>query len=198
MQLKERSEYIENIKKSKFIAVVMPISSINDAQNKIIKINKEHPNANHICYAYHFQEYTKSCDDHEPSGTAGIPILKALLGSKLENTLVCVIRYFGGIKLGSGGLIRAYSTMTSIALRKAPKIEFMEDYHFSIQYPYNCSKRIEAWLYQNKTHPIFKYNEQIYCEFNYSKKDILTKIQDLSSGQAELKLLKVNKKEKPI
>ncbi|QRG86689.1 YigZ family protein [Bulleidia sp. zg-1006] len=195
MQVKGRSEYEEIIKKSRFIAIVQRIYSLADAQEKISALRKEYPEATHVCYAYKVGQRMKSSDDHEPSGTAGIPILEALRYANLENTLVCVIRYFGGVKLGTGGLIRAYSSTASMALEKAPKTNLIPYYHFSIQYPYELSNRLEPWLYQNKTNPEFQYAEQVYCEFDYPKEDISREIQDLSKGKAQLKLLEVKKKE---
>lgn len=195
MQVKGRSEYEVVIKKSRFIAVVQPVQHLEDVQEKIADLRKEHPNASHVCYGYQVGQFMKSSDDHEPSGTAGIPILDSLRYADLENTLVCVVRYFGGIKLGAGGLIRAYRSTASMALEKAPKIKLMLYYHFSMQYPYELSNRLDPWLYQNKTNPTFQYGDQVYCEFDFPKQNISQEIQDLSQGKATLKLLTIQKKE---
>ena len=97
------------IERSKFLSYAIHIESEEQAKEEIAKIKKEHPKATHHCYAYILKDKQKSNDDGEPSGTAGIPILEIIKQFDLENVLVVVVRYFGGIKLGAGGLIRAYA-----------------------------------------------------------------------------------------
>lgn len=107
------------IKKSKFIGYVYKVDSLSNAKSLILKLKKEHKKATHICYAYKIvgDEYAeKAFDDGEPSGTAGKPILNVINKKKLSNVLVVVVRYFGGIKLGAGGLIRAYSKTAASVL----------------------------------------------------------------------------------
>ena len=109
------------IKKSKFICHLFRIESEEQAKEYIAKIKKEHYKANHNCSAYMLGEnfeIQRSSDDGEPSGTAGVPMLEVLKKNQLQNTLAIVTRYFGGIKLGAGGLIRAYSTSVSEALKE--------------------------------------------------------------------------------
>lgn len=120
---------IENeivIQKSKFISHVRHVSSEEAAQEIIQAIAKTHYKSNHNCYAYVLgdkNQIQKASDDGEPSGTAGVPILEVLKKQDLRDTLVVVTRYFGGIKLGAGGLIRAYSTATSEGIKVAGVIE---------------------------------------------------------------------------
>jgi uncharacterized YigZ family protein len=120
---------IENeivIQKSKFISHVRHVSSEETAQEMIHAIAKTHYKSNHNCYAYVLgdsNQIQKASDDGEPSGTAGVPILEVLKKQDLRDTLVVVTRYFGGIKLGAGGLIRAYSTATSEGIKVAGVIE---------------------------------------------------------------------------
>lgn len=107
---------IENeiiIKKSKFIAKLYKINNLNEIDNVINDLKKEYKKATHICYAYIINGQEKAVDDGEPSGTAGKPILNVLQKRKLNEILVVVIRYFGGIKLGAGGLVRAYTKSAS-------------------------------------------------------------------------------------
>lgn len=109
------------IKKSKFICHLFRIENEEQAKEYIAKIKKEHYKANHNCSAYMLGEnfeIQRSSDDGEPSGTAGVPMLEVLKKNQLQNTLAIVTRYFGGIKLGAGGLIRAYSTSVSEALKE--------------------------------------------------------------------------------
>ncbi|HET7577923.1 MAG TPA: YigZ family protein [Bacillales bacterium] len=104
-------QYTSFVKKSRFIASVGRVENEEAAQAFIEKIKKEHNNANHNCSAYMIgmhDEIQKASDDGEPSGTAGVPMLEVLKKRELKDTIVVVTRYFGGIKLGAGGLIRAY------------------------------------------------------------------------------------------
>src|SRR5699024_1453395 len=109
------------IKKSQFIGYVKRVETEEDAQAFIQSIKKKHHDATHNCSAYMVGEHDqiqKANDDGEPSGTAGVPILEVLKKKGLKDTAVVVTRYFGGIKLGAGGLIRAYGGTTSEAIRK--------------------------------------------------------------------------------
>lgn len=119
------AEYV--IKKSKFIARAVHITTEEEAQAYLRDGKKQYWDARHNCYAYRLGmnfEKQKSSDDGEPSGTAGKPILEVLKNKSLTNTLIVVTRYFGGIKLGTGGLIRAYGTAAVAALDNA----IIEDY----------------------------------------------------------------------
>ncbi|XP_010431999.1 PREDICTED: uncharacterized protein LOC104716312 [Camelina sativa] len=107
------------IKKSKFIAIAGPISTEQSAQSFLSQVRD--PRASHNCWAYKIGDQHHRCsDDGEPSGTAGKPIQSAILSSGLDRVMVVVIRYFGGIKLGTGGLVRAYGGVTSDCLKAAP------------------------------------------------------------------------------
>ncbi|AND42235.1 YigZ family protein [Cytobacillus oceanisediminis] len=114
------------IEKSKFIAHVARAETEDEALDFIQKIKKKHSSANHNCSAYLIGEndqIQKANDDGEPSGTAGVPILEVLKKKKLKDTVVVITRYFGGIKLGAGGLIRAYSKATTAGLEAAGIVE---------------------------------------------------------------------------
>lgn len=100
------------INKSRFIALKYELESIDDVKLILEKLKKEHKKATHICYAYVYKKdivSEKCCDDGEPNGTAGYPILNVIKKKNLTNIMVVVVRYFGGIKLGAGGLTRAYT-----------------------------------------------------------------------------------------
>ncbi len=101
------------IKKSKFIAYLYEINEINCIKDIINNLKIEHKKATHICYAYKLDNNVKYYDDGEPNGTAGKPIYNIIEKKNLNNVLIVVIRYFGGIKLGAGGLFRAYSNSAS-------------------------------------------------------------------------------------
>ncbi|XP_047319171.1 IMPACT family member in pol 5'region [Impatiens glandulifera] len=116
--IKERITFEREIKKSKFIAISGPIFDERSAQSFISEV--QDPRATHNCWAYKVGDQFRSNDDGEPSGTAGKPILSAIVSSGLDRVMVVVTRYFGGIKLGTGGLVRAYGGVTSECLRNAP------------------------------------------------------------------------------
>ncbi len=101
--------YSLEIKKSKFIAYYYNIKDLEEIDLILTKLKKEHKKAKHIPYAYKIDTIVKKSDDKEPSGTAGMPILNIINYNNLDNVLIAIVRYFGGIKLGTGGLLRAYS-----------------------------------------------------------------------------------------
>ena len=127
-------------KKSKFIASIFYVETREEAEDIIKDINKKYHDARHNCYAYRIYNESgiveKSSDDGEPSGTAGAPMLTILSKNNLANVLVIVTRYFGGILLGTGGLVKAYSSATALALEKANVIEknIAELYKIEINY----------------------------------------------------------------
>ena len=107
--MKKLKEVETIIKKSRFIGIRYEVTSKDEVDEILLTLKKEHKKARHIPYAYKIGPLEKKSDDKEPSGTAGSPIHNIIIRNNLDNTLIVVIRYFGGIKLGSGGLIRAYS-----------------------------------------------------------------------------------------
>ncbi|MBR1413434.1 MAG: YigZ family protein [Bacilli bacterium] len=112
------NEYEYTIKKSRFIAYYYEIDNEDEAKGIIEFLKKEHKKARHIPYAYKVGSTAKKSDDKEPSNTAGSPIYNILEKNNLNNRLIAVVRYFGGIKLGAGGLIRAYSTACKEVIKK--------------------------------------------------------------------------------
>lgn len=130
-----KSELTE--KKSRFIANVFCVTSENDAETKIAEVKRENRDARHNVFAYRLESGFERCsDDGEPSGTAGVPILDILRGENLTNVLVVVTRYFGGILLGTGGLVRCYGGATKLALQDAEKVEMKlcKEYKIILEY----------------------------------------------------------------
>ena len=107
------------VMKSKFIAILFPVSNPDSFKKELAKIQKEHSKARHIVYAYRIDGKTKSCDDREPKGTAGRPLLELLLKKDLNKTALVVVRYFGGTLLGAGRLLRTYVQSGVNVLKKA-------------------------------------------------------------------------------
>ena len=137
-------EYIIN--KSKFIVILRRFDDLNEFENLINAIKEEWKNATHYCYAYILNNHEKCSDDKEPSGTAGLPILNVLKKNKLDNILCVVVRYFGGIKLGSGGLIRAYSNTVSDTINNIKIIEKINYTDLTISFDYSKIKDVEHIL----------------------------------------------------
>ncbi len=111
MKLYRTSTYEQ--KKSKFIAYYYDIDDVNEVADILAILKDEHKKARHIPYAYKVGTAIKKCDDGEPSGTAGNPLLNVIMHKNLDHILIVVVRYFGGVKLGTGGLTRAYSHAAS-------------------------------------------------------------------------------------
>ena len=106
------------IKKSKFIGYAFYCENVNDANVVLKQLRQEHKKATHVCYAYVINSQEKASDDGEPQGTAGMPTLNVLIKEDITDCVVVVTRYFGGIKLGANGLVRAYSDSVKQALNK--------------------------------------------------------------------------------
>lgn len=110
------------IRKSRFIACVEPVADRASAQLRVAELRAEHPDAAHVCWALLAGGHSAAVDDGEPSGTAGRPMLEVLRHQQLDGVLATVVRYYGGIKLGAGGLVRAYTDAVAQALQQAEKV----------------------------------------------------------------------------
>lgn len=148
------------IKKSRFIASIARTNSVEEANAFIQEISKKYRDANHNTFAYTIglnDDQVKESDNGEPSGTAGVPELKALQLMKLKNVTVVVTRYFGGIKLGAGGLIRAYSNSVTNAVEKIGVIKRVLQQELIFSVPYNRFDEIDHYL---KTNDVFIANTE--------------------------------------
>lgn len=143
-------------KKSKFIADVFPVESEKEAFEKLEEVRKRYRDARHHVFSYRIvNEGERASDDGEPSGTAGVPILDILRGMKLQNVLVVVTRYFGGILLGTGGLVKAYSDATKEALKSAKIKEKVLKVEYKIEIPYSYYDKT-LYFCRTKQIPILK------------------------------------------
>jgi uncharacterized YigZ family protein len=124
------------IKKSRFIACVQPMTDRAAAQKVVAQLWEQHPGAAHVCWALLAGGQSAAVDDGEPSGTAGRPMLDVLRHQDLEGVLATVVRYFGGVKLGAGGLVRAYTDSVAQALLKAEKIAIIKLRYLICTAPY--------------------------------------------------------------
>lgn len=137
--VKETAKGLFTEKKSKFISFAIPVQTVDDVKLEIEKYRKEYYDARHVCWAYmlgHEREEFRANDDGEPSGTAGKPILGQINSNELTNILIVVIRYFGGVKLGTSGLITAYKEAAIEAINSAEIIEKTVDMEVSFQFEY--------------------------------------------------------------
>lgn len=134
------------IKNSRFITILIKINGKDKVNSFLQDIKIKYPKATHYCYGYIINDYKKSSDDGEPSGTAGIPILNVLEKENITNVLTIVVRYFGGIKLGAGGLVRAYSKGVRELLKTANLIELVNGKKIEINFNYSDEKNINYIL----------------------------------------------------
>ena len=184
-------------KKSKFICNVFHVESVQEAEDKLNIIRKKYHDARHNCYVYKVVEEDafKASDDGEPSGTAGVPMLNIVNGRNLSNILVVVTRYFGGILLGTGGLVRAYSLATTTALddSKIIKQEMGLEASFNVEY-----KELEEVKYHLKNRNIVisgqEYLENVKVFVEGREEDILKLQNEKLSERVELKDFVVLKK----
>lgn len=145
------AEIIE--KKSKFIGEVFYIETVQEAEEKLREINKKYHDAKHHCFAYRVMEQEqiieRCSDDGEPSGTAGAPMLQIISKNDLINVIVIVTRYFGGILLGTGGLVRAYSKATNDSLEKAEIVEIKKGERIELTILYKDLQFIKYYCEKN-------------------------------------------------
>ncbi|GAA4531684.1 IMPACT family protein [Chelativorans composti] len=136
--------FTQEIKKSRFVAIAAPVTSEQAAKDFL----REHsdPTATHNCWAWRIGQSYRFNDDGEPAGTAGKPILQAIDGQQADNVVVLVIRWFGGILLGSGGLVRAYGGVAASCLRQAEKTEVIDLVGFSLQCDFSDHALLKARL----------------------------------------------------
>ena len=177
LTIKEKEYSAELVeKKSKFIAKIVKVTSEEDAMNVLKSIKKEHRDARHNVFAYRIANGSERfSDDGEPSGTAGVPILDILRGEKLQNVLVVVTRYFGGILLGTGGLVKAYSGATKEAIAQAEKVEMKLCNEYSVEIDYN---------YHNILLHYFKEDLIIVRDTEYTNNICLSIIVEANRGEA--------------
>lgn len=172
------AEIIE--KKSRFIANLFYVETPQDAEDKIKQVKKKYYDAKHNCFAYitlNGNEIQKKCsDDGEPSGTAGAPMLEILEKQSIYNVAVIVTRYFGGILLGTGGLVRAYSDSLKEAIKKSTLVEQEPGYEAEIKLPYADFEKFKYYCNKNNINIInSEYSDFIICkiEVNDAEKNRL-------------------------
>lgn len=136
------------IRKSRFIGIVMPVTDRAEAAQHIQAMRDRHPAATHVCWAVLAGGQSGMSDDGEPSGTAGRPILEVLRHHEVDGVLGMVVRYYGGIKLGAGGLVRAYTDAIAGAMKSAQRIERITMAELAIVTDYADEAKVRRWLDQ--------------------------------------------------
>lgn len=184
MYIKDEVSSTLIIEKSRFIAYIKPVFNEDEYKEYLKEIRKKYYDASHVVSAFISNNIKRSSDDGEPSGTGGIPVLNILEKNNLNNTCCLVVRYFGGIKLGVGGLSRAYSNAALEALKKAiivedyiyPKYELISDYE--------VANKLDNLLINN-TYLLNKdYDVNVKITFVLKNENILDKIKEITKGKS--------------
>lgn len=134
------------VKRSRFLGCVEPVSGRDQAVARVAELRAEHPGARHVCWALMAGGHSAAHDDGEPSGTAGRPMLEVLRHLELEGVLATVVRYFGGVKLGAGGLVRAYTDAVAQALLGADRVPLIRMRMVRITVPYSVEGAVRREL----------------------------------------------------
>ncbi len=191
IKTKDNITFIE--KRSEFIAYICPVKSNDEAVDFINQIKAMHRKATHNVYAYIIREnnITRYSDDGEPQGTAGVPVLDILQKNNLTDVCCVVTRYFGGILLGGGGLVRAYSTSAKMAVEKAGILDMCECYKTEIHMDYNLYSKISYYLPQYEIKELSsKFEDEVLMEILIKEdffEPLRAKLIDISNGKIDIK-----------
>lgn len=186
LTIEKKAEALYKDKGSKFLTFAFPVENDQQIKDVLTHLKKEHPSANHHCYAYRLgadKLNFRANDDGEPSNTAGKPILGQIQSNDLTNILIVVVRYFGGTLLGVGGLIHAYKNSAADVIKQTVIIEKFIEFHYTIQFPFEQLNDVMKLLKQSDC----KISSQQFdtdCEISFS-------IRKANSEQCEEKLKKL-------
>ncbi len=177
------------VKKSRFISIALPVTSLKEVKDKVKKTWEEYPDATHVVHAavvgQSGTEFSFS-DDREPKNTAGRPALEVLKGSGITNICVCIIRYFGGTLLGTGGLVKAYSDATKEVLKKIKTEKLTEKEPFTLKLNYDHFTLVKRALVEYEINSNETFGEYITITGDVKKEDkasFVKKIQDIGQGK---------------
>ena len=179
-------------KKSRFIATVRPVQTEEEALAFIEEMKKKYWDARHNCYVYSVgknREYTRCSDDGEPSGTAGRPMLDVILGEDIYNVAAVVTRYFGGVLLGTGGLVRAYSSSVSEALKVATLTTVTTLQEYQIHFSYDLIGKVDHYFRTQNIEVIEQqYEEDVVYHFLVLE-DISKDLMELTNGKIQIQYI---------
>ena len=170
------------IEKSRFICYMKRVRSEDEYRQYVSEIRKKHHDATHVCSAMICHNIRRSSDDGEPSGTAGAPILNVLDKNGLDETCALVVRYFGGIKLGAGGLIRAYSSATSECLKMGKLAMDAVLNKYQLKLSYETANRIERYLREHSILIDTIYDTDVTYIFALEDESVIEKIKEFTKG----------------
>lgn len=203
--IKEDGQIQEEIKKSRFICHIKRVTTEDEARNFIQAVKKEHYKATHNCSAFILgerSEMKRSSDDGEPSGTAGVPMLGVLENQQLTNVCAVVTRYFGGIKLGAGGLIRAYSSNVALAIKEIGIVHIKEQLGLRIALSYSQYQELPNFLKANHLQEQdTSFTEQVQTTIFVDKNDKDSMIEgliELFNGKVDITDQGLRKVEVPV
>lgn len=177
---------------SKFIALAFPVKSVGDFKNCLEAVKKEHPKANHHCFAYRLGldgNTFRVSDDGEPSGTAGRPILGQIDSKQLTDVLIVVVRYFGGTLLGVPGLINAYKSVAALVLQTTPIVQKPIEVNYSLQFDYTMVNEVMNIIKQCNA-SILEKDMNLFCRLvigiqRSRLEEVLYKLKDLQKVEVE-------------
>ena len=194
--IKEEIISKELINKSKFINYLIPVSSLEETKSKLNELRKLYSDASHHCFAYilgNNQEVQKYSDDGEPSKTAGLPILEVLKKHDLTNVLSVTVRYYGGIKLGAGGLTRAYTKSCAESVSLAIFTSLTNYTHLSIKISFDHIGHVEKYIRDNYELLSTTYDNSVNYTVNIESSKLSnfrSSITEFTKGSAEFKITK--------
>lgn len=179
----------QTINKSKFLSYLAPVQNEKEAKEYLLSIKKEHHKATHHCSAYICDQIERSNDDGEPASSAGMPMLQVLRASKMNYIIAVVVRYFGGVELGVGGLIRAYGSSVTLALESADILKPSLVYDYSLNFPYDVINDVEVFLEDLATIEKRDYTNRVIYKIFTTKEEELAKLTDLTRGEINFEKL---------
>ena len=182
MYFKEETNNTIIIEKSRFICYMKRIRSEDEYREYLAQIRKKHYDASHVCSAMVCDNIHRSSDDGEPSGTAGAPILNVLKKNDLNQMCALVVRYFGGIKLGAGGLIRAYGNAVSECIKKATIVEELRYPLYKLHLSYENANKIEHYLRKNTILDEIRYEQDVCFLFALDDERKIETIKEYTKG----------------
>ena len=182
-RIQKESIYEFEINKSQFICFLNRVTTEEEVRDYLKQIRKLHPKASHHCYAYIISDsLQRSNDDGEPSGTAGIPMLEVLKKNEMELIIAVVVRYFGGILLGAGGLVRAYSKAVSEALQHTTLFQVQNSNRYQYSFPYEFTNKVE-FLLKNELIENKQYDELVTYQYLSVDETLTPAFSELTKGQ---------------
>jgi uncharacterized YigZ family protein len=176
------------IRKSRFIAHAIPVADRDAAMQALRLLRDAHPSATHVCWALLAGGQSGMSDDGEPSGTAGRPILEVLRHHDLDGVLAAVVRYYGGVKLGAGGLVRAYTDAIASALQSAQRVERIAQAELTLDLDYPDEARVRRWIEQEGAELVdtgYELTVRLVLRMPATKRDAArVALRDLTQGRA--------------